>query len=60
MVRHDIKNHMISLKNLNSNKEDTKFNEDIEMLGSYYADFRDIPHKLVYVLLWLQPEKYSF
>lgn len=30
------------------------------MLGSYYAGLRDIPHKLVHVLLWLQPEKYTF
>lgn len=34
MVRHDIKNHMISLKNLNFNKEDTKFNEYIDNIIS--------------------------
>ena len=34
MVRHDIKNHMISLKNLNSNKEDTKFNEYVDNIIS--------------------------
>ena len=34
IVRHDIKNHMISLKNLNSNKEDTKFNEYVDNIIS--------------------------
>lgn len=34
IVRHDIKNHMIALKNLNSNRENTRFDEYVDNIIS--------------------------